>query len=174
MTRQSDLPELDEIDHALIRATQAGLPVSPTPYGDIGLGIGLGPDEVERRLQRMLDTGVIRRIGIVPNHYRLGYRANGMSVWDIEDHAVDEMGEMIGALDFVSHCYRRPRHLPTWPFNMFAMVHGISREIVESRVAEIRQLLGETVREHRILYSRRILKKTGLRWRKSGERKCCD
>jgi DNA-binding Lrp family transcriptional regulator len=121
----------------------------------------------------MLDIGVIRRIGIIPNHYRLGYRANGMSVWDIDDDKVNEMGAMIGALDFVSHCYRRPRHLPDWPFNLFAMVHGTSRDIVEAHVSEIRGFLGDTVRSHRILYSRRILKKTGLRWRKSGERKCC-
>lgn len=174
MTGYMELPELDEIDMTLVRATQAGLPISPTPYSDIGLGIGLGPDEVEQRLQRMLDIGVIRRIGLIPNHYKLGYRANGMSVWDIDDHAVDEMGEQIGALDFVSHCYRRPRHLPDWPFNMFAMVHGTSRDVVEARVAEIRDQLGDVVRSHRILYSHRILKKTGLRWRTSGERKCCD
>ena len=73
-----DLPVLDEIDHALIRATQTGLPLSSTPYGDIALGMGLGgPDAVKQRLQRLLD---IRRIGIIPNHYRLGYHANGMSV----------------------------------------------------------------------------------------------
>jgi len=170
---QPELPELDEIDHALIRATQTGLPLTPSPYGDIALGLGLGPDEVEQRLQRLLDVGVIRRIGIIPNHYRLGYRANGMSVWDINDEAVDAMGEMIGKLNFVSHCYRRPRHLPDWPFNLFAMVHGTTRETVEAKVQDIRDLLAENVRDHRILYSNRILKKTGLRWRKSGEKKCC-
>ncbi|MHC8495032.1 siroheme decarboxylase subunit beta [Thalassospira sp. SM2505] len=174
MNNPVPVPELDEIDEALIRATQSGLPITSTPYGDIGLGIGLSPDEVEQRLQRMLDIGVIRRIGIIPNHYQFGYRANGMSVWDIDDDRIDEMGETIGALDFVSHCYRRPRHLPEWPFNLFAMVHGTSRDIVEAHVAEIRKILGDTVHDHRILYSRRILKKTGLRWRKSKERKCCE
>lgn len=174
MNIPDELPELDDIDQALIRATQSGFPISSTPYSDIGLGIGLGPDVVEQRIQRMLDVGIIRRIGIIPNHYLLGYRANGMSVWDIEDQAVDRVGEQIGALDFVSHCYRRPRHLPEWPFNLFAMVHGTSRDVVEAHVAEIRNLLGDTVHNHRILYSRRILKKTGLRWRKGGERKCCD
>ena len=170
----ADLPVLDEIDHALIRATQTGLPTSPTPYGDVALGMGLSPDAVEQRLQRLLDIGIIRRIGLIPNHSRLGYHANGMSLWDIPDDVVDTMGEMIGALDFVSHCYRRPRHLPEWPFNLFAMVHGTSRETVETHVKDIHALLGQNVRNHRILYSSRILKKTGLRWRKSGDKKCCD
>ncbi|MDG4720439.1 MULTISPECIES: siroheme decarboxylase subunit beta [Thalassospira] len=174
MNIPDDLPELDGIDQALIRATQTGLPISSTPYSDIGLGLGLSPDVVEQRIQRMLDVGIIRRIGIIPNHYKLGYQANGMSVWDIEDQLVDQVGEQIGALDFVSHCYRRPRHLPEWPFNLFAMVHGTSRDVVEAHVAEIRDLLGDAARDHRILYSRRILKKTGLRWHKGGERKCCD
>ena len=60
----------------------------------------------------------------MPNHYRLGFRANGMTVWDVDDARVDELGEQVGALAFVSHCYRRPRALPDWPYNLFAMVHG--------------------------------------------------
>ena len=72
----------------------------------------------------MLESGVIRRIGAVPNHYALGYKANGMTVWDVADERIDELGERVGALDFVSHCYQRPRHLPDWPYNLFAMVHG--------------------------------------------------
>jgi DNA-binding Lrp family transcriptional regulator len=59
-------------------------------------------------MQRMLDTGVIRRIGAVPNHYAIGYTANGMSVWDVDDARIDELGARVGALEFVTHCYRRP------------------------------------------------------------------
>ena len=81
-----------------------------------------------RRLRRMLDSGAIRRIGAVPNHYALGFRANGMSVWDVDDDRVDELGARVGALRFVSHCYRRPRVPPVWRYNLFAMVHGRDRE----------------------------------------------
>jgi DNA-binding Lrp family transcriptional regulator len=115
------------------------------------------------RLQRMLDAGIIRRIGAVPNHYALGYTANGMSVWDVPDASVREIGERIGRLDFVSHCYHRPRHLPAWPYNLFAMLHGRSRDEVEAHVRTIAQLLGAADRGHAVLYSTRILKKTGLR-----------
>jgi DNA-binding Lrp family transcriptional regulator len=115
------------------------------------------------RLQRMLDTGIIRRIGAVPNHYALGYRFNAMSVWNVPDERIRELGERIGALEFVSHCYHRPRHLPLWPYNLFAMVHGRDRHEVETKVSEIARLLGEADRGHELLYSTRILKKTGLR-----------
>ncbi|MFH1803904.1 MAG: Lrp/AsnC family transcriptional regulator [Pseudomonadota bacterium] len=168
---------VDEIDHALIRATQNGLPLTPHPYRDIGLGIGLGPDDVEQRLQRLQDIGVIRRIGIIPNHYRLGYRANGMSVWDVADDRVDDLGFRIGALHFVSHCYRRPRHLPDWPFNLFAMIHATTRDEIDARIADIAGILGESCRSHRVLFSEKILKKTGLRLpkpKRCGARPCSD
>ena len=151
------------IDRQLIVATQAGLPLVPRPYYTLAETHGIDVHEVKARLARMLDTGVIRRIGAVPNHYALGYTANGMSVWDVVDERIDELGEMIGKLSFVTHCYRRPRRLPDWPYNLFAMVHGKSRTEVESGCAIIRELLGNACRSGDVLYSTRILKKTGLR-----------
>ena len=153
----------DGIDRKIIVATQAGLPLVPRPYDALADRLGIGAEEVKARLARMLDTGTIRRIGAVPNHYAIGYTANGMSVWDVADERIDELGEMIGRLSFVTHCYRRPRRLPDWPYNLFAMVHGKTRTEVEGGCAIIRELLGTACRAGDVLYSTRILKKTGLR-----------
>ena len=154
---------MDTLDQALIKATQGGLPLDPKPYAVIATQIGCTEAEVITRLNAMLDAGIIRRIGVVPNHYRLGYTANGMTVWDVADAEVDRLGEAIGKLPFVSHCYRRPRALPDWPYNLFAMVHGHSRFETSEKTAQIALLLGDACRAHDILYSTRILKKTGLR-----------
>jgi siroheme decarboxylase len=154
---------IDEVDRRLIVATQEGLPRCERPYHAIAERLGIAPEEVVARLARMLDAGVIRRIGAVPNHYRLGYTANGMSVWDVPETRIHELGPKVGALDFVSHCYHRPRHPPDWPYNLFAMVHGRDRAEVERQVGVIAGLLGAADRGHAILYSTRILKKTGLR-----------
>lgn len=154
---------LDDIDLRIVRATQAGLPLSARPYDVVADHVGTSAEEVMRRLRRMLDKGIIRRIGAVPNHYALGYRANGMTVWDVVNRRVDALGEQIGALDFVTHCYRRTRHLPEWRYNLFAMVHARDRVEVEARAAQIADILGLDCRAHAILYSTRILKKTGLR-----------
>lgn len=159
---QAALP-IDAVDRRIIVATQSGLPLTTRPYHQIAQQLGLAPQEVMRRLRQMLDNGVIRRIGLVPNHYALGYRANGMSVWDVPDAKVGELGRNIGQLEFVSHCYQRPRHLPDWPYNLFAMVHGRSRAEVDTKVTTIVALLGSDNRGHTVLYSTRILKKTGLR-----------
>ena len=155
--------DIDAIDRKIIVATQEGLPLAPRPYDEVARQVGVPSKEVKERFASMLDRGIIRRIGVVPNHYKLGFIANGMSVWDVQDEYVDDLGEMIGALDYVSHCYRRPRHLPIWPYNLFAMVHGQSRDIVEDKVASIALILGEKCRGHDVLYSTKILKKIGLR-----------
>lgn len=156
-------PTLSSIDRAIIVATQGGLPLVARPYHAIAEQLQLAPELVMQRMQAMQANGLIRRIGVVPNHYAIGYRANGMSVWDVPDELIDQLGAQVGALEFVSHCYRRPRRLPQWPYNLFAMVHGKSRDEVESKVAQIAALLGSAVRAHEILYSTKILKKTGLR-----------
>lgn len=154
---------LDETDRHLIRETQAGLPLVERPYHELAERIGITPGEVMRRLREFQARGAIRRIGAVPNHYRLGYVANGMSVWDVADERVDELGRRIAQLPGVSHCYRRPRHPPAWPYNLFVMLHGRVRADVEEQVAEVARLLGGHCLAHDVLYSTRILKKTGLR-----------
>ena len=156
-------------DRALISACQAGLPLVPAPYAAIADKLGTTEADVTDRLAALMNRGVIRRIGIAPNHYKLGMTANGMSVWDVEDRAAEELGPLVGAMEAVTHCYLRPRARPDWPYNLFAMVHGSTREEVEEKRAVIAQLLGDACRASDILYSTEILKKTGLRLKKKGD-----
>lgn len=152
-------------DERLVRALQAGLPLVLRPWDAIAAQLGVDAALVMQRVEAMLADGRMRRIGVVPNHFRLGYAANGMSVWDVDDARIDALGPRVGALPFVTHCYRRPRHRPAWPYNLFAMVHGKSREEVAGHLVEIGRLLGDALRGADVLYSTRILKKTGLRLR---------
>jgi DNA-binding Lrp family transcriptional regulator len=160
---ESDTMPIDTTDRRIIAATQAGLPLVARPYHVIAEQLGIEPQELMQRMNRMCESGVIRRIGVVPNHYALGYKGNGMSVWNVPDEQVRELGKKIGDLYFVSHCYHRPRHLPDWPYNVFAMVHGRDRAEVEQKVRQIADLLGDANQGHTVLYSTKILKKTGLR-----------
>jgi DNA-binding Lrp family transcriptional regulator len=154
---------LDEMDKKIVHATQAGLPLADRPYMGVAEQVGCTSDEVKRRLQNMLAHGIIRRIGVVPNHYRLGLRANGMTVWDVPDEQAQQLGQQVAQLDFVSHCYLRPRHLPVWRYNLFAMVHGHSRDEVDAKAEQIASLLGNNCVANEVLFSAEILKKTGMR-----------
>ena len=149
-------------DRRLIAATRAGLPLVPRPYDAIGAMLGVSGEVVRERLAGMLREGSVRRIGAVPDPRRLGFVANGLAVWDVDDARVDELGEKVGALAFVSHCYRRPRALPEWPYNLHAMVHARSRGEAERAVLQIHCLLADACRAHDMLYSSRILEKHAL------------
>jgi DNA-binding Lrp family transcriptional regulator len=154
---------LDAIDRRIVAVTQEGLPLVAEPYMRVARMVGIEESELIERFERLLADGSVRRIGAIPNHYALGLTANGMSVWDVADEAIAEIGQQVGALDFVTHCYERPRRLPLWPYNLFAMVHGHSRAEVFDQVGQIEALIGARVRSHDVLFSTRILKKTGLR-----------
>jgi len=154
---------LDDINRQIITATQSGLPLVSRPYDVIAERIGVDANEVISRMKTMQENGIIRRIAAVPNHYALGYKGNGMSVWDVPSELVNKLGEQVGALDFVSHCYHRPRFLPEWPYNLFAMVHAHNRDEALLLVEKIADVLGEYDRGHDVLFSKQILKKTGMR-----------
>jgi len=155
--------ELDELDRRIIAETQAGLPVTHDPCEQVAEQVGCWPSELVARMDRMMEQGVIRRLGLVPNHYRLGFKGNGMTVWNIPDEQLAEAGARLGALDYVSHCYSRPRHLPDWPYNLFAMVHGRDRADVHDKLSEMEQVLQPYHRGHEVLFSSAVLKKTGMR-----------
>jgi DNA-binding Lrp family transcriptional regulator len=154
---------LDATDRSILEAIQTGLPLAPSPYAEIGTALDLDEHEVIDRMAAMMARGIIRRIGAAPNHYAFGLTSNGMTVWDVADEVAADLGQKVGALDFVSHCYLRPRALPDWPYNLFAMVHGSDRVEVEGKRGLIDDLLGPDCHASDILYSTRILKKTGLR-----------
>lgn len=159
---------IDAKDRVIIEALQGGLPLVPAPYRQVADNLGLDEDDLLFRLADMKSRGVIRRIAAAPNHYKLGMTSNGMTVWDVEDTRVADLGPQIGLLPFVTHCYERPRALPDWPYNLFAMVHGSDPIEVEEKRAEIAAILGDACRAQDILYSTRILKKTGLRLKQKG------
>lgn len=156
--------DLQKLDEDIVLATQSGLPIDARPYTIVANNLNVSVELLMSRLKLMSEDGRIRRIGAVPNHYRLGYIANGMSVWDIDDCQINKAGELIGSLKNVSHCYERPRVTELWNYNLFAMLHGHRRIEVERQADEIKELLGDMYRAHDILFSTKILKKTGLRF----------
>ncbi|MCL9812775.1 siroheme decarboxylase subunit beta [Natranaeroarchaeum aerophilus] len=151
----------------LVLEIQDGLPLSPTPYEDVADAIGAEAEWVVETIKRFNAEGKIRRIGVIPNHYALGYTENGMTVWNVPDELVDEVGPEIAGLPFVTHCYRRPRHEGVWPYNFFAMTHGRTEAESERRIEQVRDRMAEywdvDEGDWDSLFSTQILKKTGIR-----------
>lgn len=162
---------LAEPDRALLAAVAEGLPLVQRPYAAIGARLGLSEDAVLAGLGRLVADGVISRLGIVVRHHELGWRANAMTVWDVPDERVPAAGACLRELPFVTLCYRRPRHPPGWPYNLFCMIHGRDRETVLAQVeaATSEAGLGGLARD--VLFSLRRFKQRGARYA-APERPC--
>lgn len=151
------------LEQQLIHLTQGGLPIENRPFLNLAKQLGVSEQQVIDTLRSMKQKGLVRRIGLVPNHYAIGYIFNLMTVWDINDNDIDHVGKIVGRLDFVSHCYKRPRHLPDWPYNFFAMVHGKNEPEAVVKMNQIKSLVDDYCNQFTALKSKKILKKTGLR-----------
>ncbi|ELZ19840.1 AsnC family transcriptional regulator [Haloterrigena salina JCM 13891] len=163
----ADSETLSPAERDLVLEVQDGLPLTETPYADVADTIGRETEWVLETIKRFEREGKIRRIGVVPNHYALGYTENGMTVWNVPDDRVAEVGPEIAALPFVTHCYERPRHDGVWPYNFFAMTHGRSEAESRRRIEQVRERMDDywdvTADDWDTLHSTQILKKTGIR-----------
>ena len=162
---------LDDRDVDLIAEIQTGLPLTPCPYAEMGQRIGLSEAEVIDRLKRLQQAGAIKRFGVVVRHHEIGYRANAMTVWNIPDEKVSELGECMGGFEFVTLCYRRPRRLPDWPYNLFTMVHGQDRDEVLSNISHMAECCGLASIQYEVLFSKRRFKQRGAIYTTSRESK---
>jgi len=171
--------KLTPLERQYILATQQGLPIVERPYDIIAEKLNISVEQVLTLTKDLQARGIIRRIAAVPNHYKIGYKFNGMTVWDVNDDCIQEFGERVGKLPFVSHCYERPRHLPQWNYNLFAMVHGKDQQEIQKYRSQIKELLNDVLvqrnhdsgqsritKSNDMLTSTQILKKTGLRLKK--------
>lgn len=154
-------PHVDELDRRVLAAIQGGLPLVSHPYADIGARLGLAEAEVIARLARLQQAGVIRRFGVVVRHHEVGYGANAMVVWDVPDDAVTHLGRCLAGFDFITLCYRRPRRLPQWRYNLYCMIHGRDREEVLAHLEWMVNHCGLQELPHAVLFSRRRFKQRG-------------
>ena len=157
---------LSAADRRLLAAIEDGSALGRAPVcRDRSARSGSAEDEVVAGLRRLIADGVIRRFGVMVRHRELGYRANAMVVWDVPDARVAEVGRTLAGLPFVTLCYRRPRRLPVWPYNLFCMIHGRERGAVEAldRDRE-RRARGLDGLPRAVLFSRRRFKQRGARY----------
>jgi DNA-binding Lrp family transcriptional regulator len=150
---------LSEEDIAVIRATQGRMPVVPEPYAPAAERLGASQEEVLRRLASLRERGGLRRVAAILFHRRAGFSANGMGVWKVPEGEILETGKRMAAFRGISHCYQRPTY-PDWPYSVFTMAHGRSKEECDAILDSIAQATGIT--ERSTLYSSTEFKKVRM------------
>ena len=160
---------INTIDLELILAIQQGLPLVSRPYAAIADSLGLNEQQVIERLYYLKQERLIKRLGVIVNHRKLGYIANAMVVFDIPDELSRKIGQHIGQFDFVNLCYRRPRHAEVWPYNLFCMIHGKSRETVLQQLDHLIQHCQLESYAYDVLFSQRCFKQRGAIYQRERE-----
>jgi DNA-binding Lrp family transcriptional regulator len=150
----------DELDRAVIRATQGDLPVVPEPYAPAAKELGMTQQQLLEHLEGMKERNLLRRVAAILFHRRAGFSANGMGVWKVPDDRVLEIGPRMAAFRGISHCYQRPTY-EDWQYQLFTMAHGRSKEECDAILDAIEQEIG-CVEERATLYSSTEFKKIRL------------
>lgn len=154
-----DMQPYDDFDRAVIRATQGDLPVTPEPYVDAAKELGVSVDKLVDHLTGMQERGLLRRVAAILFHRRAGFSANGMGVWKVPDDRIMEIGPRMASFRGISHCYQRPTY-EDWPYSVFTMAHGRSKEECDAILDSIAEQTGIT--ERATLYSSTEFKKIRL------------
>ena len=155
---------LDSRQRCLLARLQDGLPLTAQPYLSMASDCATTEGAVIQGITRWLESGAISRFGIVVRHRELGFSANAMLVHDIPDADVDRVAAGLAGEDAVTLCYRRPRHLPHWPYNLFCMIHGQCRDSVAGTIGRLRERHALAAVPHAVLFSQRCFKQTGARY----------
>jgi DNA-binding Lrp family transcriptional regulator len=150
---------LSELDVAAIRALQGPMTVAPEPYAAAAAELGLTQRRFLEHLESMRERRALRRVAAILYHRRAGFSANGMGVWMVPEERIMELGPRMAAFRGISHCYQRPTY-PDWPYSVFTMAHGRSKEECDAILDSIALETG--VEERRTLYSSTEFKKVRL------------
>jgi DNA-binding Lrp family transcriptional regulator len=149
----------DDFDIAVIRALQGDMPVIPEPYAPAAAALGIPQEQFLEHLSGMQERGLLRRVAAILYHRRAGFSANGMGVWKVPDEQILEVGRQMAAVRGISHCYQRPTY-EDWPYSVFTMAHGRSKEECDAILDSIAETHGIT--ERATLYSSTEFKKIRL------------
>jgi siroheme decarboxylase len=156
---EPDPIELSDLDVAVIRALQGDMPIVPRPYDPAAAELGVPVRELLAQLESMSERKALRRVAAILFHRRAGFSANGMGVWRVPEERIMELAPRMAAFRGISHCYQRPTY-PDWPYSVFTMAHGRSREECDAILDSIAAETG--VEERRTLYSSTEFKKVRL------------
>ncbi len=141
---------LSEDDKGLVRELQRELPFEKYPFDKMAARLGLDIDEFLQRAVSLKERGVMRRFAARLNHREAGFSSNALSCWRAAPDKLAQVGQAIASYPQVSHCYER-RTAPEWHYNIYAMVHGHTKEDCSSLALSISQETG--IKDYVLLYS---------------------
>ena len=130
--------ELDDLDKAILNEIQSHFPIVSRPYAEVGGRVGAPEAEVVRRVQAMMDSGVIRRIGANFTSRKLGYTST-LCAAHVPEELLERFVEVVNRYPGVTHNYLRANDFNVW----FTFIAPSMAEI-EAKLTEIALETGVT------------------------------
>jgi len=152
---------LSDLDKRVILALQRDLEICPQPFLAIAAALEVGEEELLATIDSLMERGYIRRFGATLRHQQSGYEANALVAWAVPEADLKRIGELLAGQRAVTHCYAR-RPAPSWPYNLYTMIHGRTREECVRIAAEMAAASG--LEDYEMLFSETELKKTTMRY----------
>ncbi len=148
-------------DRLIINELQQDLPLISTPFSAMAARLGMNVQDFLSQCQSLLQRGIMRRFGASVNHRKAGFRANAMACWKVPPDAVNKAGQELASMKAVSHCYERKTN-PHWQYNLFAMVHGNTKEVCEKMISDVSKRIGLV--NYILLFSTKEFKKVRVKY----------
>ncbi len=104
--------QLTALHKALLNDFQQDFPLSPTPYQDIALRLGVTETEVLTAFQQLSEQHFISRIGLIIPPNRLG--ASCLVAMAIPEHQLQKVADIISDYKEVNHNYERENRFNLW------------------------------------------------------------
>ncbi|MCK5565203.1 MAG: AsnC family transcriptional regulator [Planctomycetes bacterium] len=120
---------MDKTDKSILSVLQNEFPICAKPYDILAEKLGLTVDELWERINKMMDSGVIRRIGASLDSQKLGYSSTLAAV-RVENAVVDQAADLIGSYHEVTHSYQRDNEYNIW-FTLIAVNDARIAQILE-------------------------------------------
>ncbi len=143
---------LSEKEKKVLKALLEGLPISKRPFLEIGKNIGITEKEVLEIIKNLVEKKIIRRFGVTLRQNLVGFKGNAMVVWKISDEKIEEIGNYISKLPYISHCYVRKTH-KDWDYNFYIMIHGKNKKEINKKIKEISEKFG--ISDYKILFTKK-------------------
>ena len=104
---------IDDIDRAILNRIQSDFPLTPRPYKSIGQQLKLSENELIKRVRRMKDAGVIRRIGGNFTPHALGF-VSTLCAAKVPEDKISQFAQAVNRYEGVTHNYRRDNAFNVW------------------------------------------------------------
>ena len=152
--------DTDETDQAILHITQEGIPLVREPFEGVAKETGMSQEEVVARLKRLINGGVIKRLGISVNQRKIGILANAVVAWKVPQDRVETVGNILSSYNEVTHCYERKTVHRKWEHNIFTVLHGYDRKSVEKFAERLSESVG--ISDYLVLFSNEQFKRTSV------------